>query len=147
MQFVVVTIRRESAQNRPRMKYPSVYDAEVVERNRQGPILYDGGLAEGAATEEALLYVTDEQAASLSMDPDVRTITRTEADAWIAACPKLANAPEEQVRDPNRLLAIQTKLLASVALSQEDRDALDPDKATFGINRKTKNTNGYFGLP
>ena len=43
--------------------------------------------------------------------------------------------PEETVTNPNRIAAIQAKLDASIALSQDDLDALDPDSRVPGIEK------------
>jgi hypothetical protein len=120
------------------MKYPSTYDAYEVEGGKIGPLVYEGRLGRGEATEKMLLKVNDVLAAKLAVDADCVIVDATAAQTWLDQNPDLQALPDEQVTDPDRLLAIVAKNAASVVLSAEDLDALDPDKATKGINRSKK---------
>ena len=141
MQFVVVTIR--TSEQKP-MIYPPGYVSRRVQSHRVGAIIYDGGIKRGGPTAEALMAVDNAFADLLVTDPDMRKLTRAEADTWLADNPHIAGNPTETVTDERRLIMIQTKIAAGVALSQEDNDALDPDSSVRGITRKTKDVNGYF---
>ncbi len=141
MQFVVVTIR--TSEQKP-MIYPAVYRANAVERHRVGPIVYDGGIQRGGPTAECLMAVDNAFSDVLAADPDIRKLTRAEADTWLADNPKVAEKPVEQVNDDLRLAMIRTKIAAGIALSQEDNDALDPTSSVRGITRRTRDVDGYF---
>lgn len=145
MQYLVVTIRRETDLRRPRMRYPAIYDASDVDSQKRGPIIYEGALALGENTEECLMFVSDRLANAYKTDADMRMLTEVEADTWLAAARNLARIPEEQVTDANRLVAIQAKVAAGVALTAEDNAALNPDDPIAGINRRRKTALGIFG--
>lgn len=138
--LMLVRIVRNLTPGQPRMRYPRVYDADEVERNRLGPIIYDGGLARGEDEEWALLCVRDELAEKYAKaDPvNIRIISEEEAEAWLANNPQLQSMPNETVTDPNKLLAILAKKAAGVSLSEEDLKALDPNDPTPGIRKVPK---------
>ncbi len=142
MKFIIVTIRRES--DRVPMKYPAAYNAQEMEGKKRGPYIRDGGIGAGQDSEEMLALVVDEHADKLALDPDIRILTRAEADTWLGNDSRLAKQPTEIASDPERLAMIRTKVAAGIALSQEDLDALDPDSPIRGITRKTRDVNGHF---
>ena len=139
MKYVIVTIKRETDISKPRMRYPVGYDHRDVNNT-----VRDGGLERGEDVEEALIRVNDTVGTLYDRDPDMRIVTKTEADVWLGQEPRLAAQPEERVTDVNRLIAIQTKKAVGVPLTQEDNDALDPDNAIRGINRVPKTTSSIF---
>ncbi len=143
MKYVLITTRL-GAPNENQIQYPAVYDAAEVDRVKLGPLVYKGRHDEGDETGEVCTCMKDEAAAKYAQDPDIQILTEAETTRWLQANPNLAGIPEEQVTDPDRLQAIQTKIAAGVALSTEDRDALDPDKPVRGINRKRKDAQSYF---
>ena len=145
MKYVVVTIRRDSDLTRPRMRYPPAYDAKDVDASKRGPLVLDQGLANGDATEEMLMWVNDRLANAYVSDPDMREITEAEADTWLGGVARVQERPEEVVTDVDRMVAIQAKVAAGVSLSTEDMNALDPDHAVRGINRKLKTAAAIFG--
>ena len=146
MKFVLVNITREATAKGTRMVYPSVYDAVEVEMGKRGPIVYEGRIGAGEASEKCLIYVSDTLAAKLDTHADCSIVTQTEADTWLDQNPMLQALPSERVTDPDRMQAIQAKVAASITPSQEDLDALDPDKSTRGINRTPKTASTIFKL-
>ena len=85
------------------MKYPSIYDAQEVERNKKGPIIYEGAFSRGEATEECLLFLQDALADTYALDTDIRIVTEAQADTWLAANQQIQDAPDIQVLDANQL--------------------------------------------
>lgn len=136
MKYVIVKINKQNVPGQ-RMKYPAKYNAYEVDANKRGPIMYEGGLGRGNASEECMIYLEDTVADKYATDPDMRIVPEAAADAWILANKQEQDKPNEQVTDVNRLIAIQVKIAAGKALSTEDNDALDPDKPDVkGISRK-----------
>lgn len=146
MVYMLVEVHRQHKPGHT-MQYPSCYDAYEIQSRSIGPIVYDGGLGRGENTEECLICMVDvAYAKELEEDSNgrIRIISEQEADEWLKNNKQLAERnAEEQVTDPNRMLAIIAKCLASQVpkevLSKEDMDALDPDSRVPGIRRK-KNT-------
>ena len=66
------------------------------------------------------MFVSDRLANAYKVDADMRTLTQAEADTWLTGARNLARVPEEQVTDPGRLVAIQAKVAAGIALSPGD---------------------------
>lgn len=130
------------------MLYPSIYNNREVDRNKVGPLVYEGGitLGLGDATEEMLMKLNDETADKYAADSNMKIITKAEADTWLAAARSLVNVPEERVTDVDRMVAISAKVAAGVTLTREDEDALDPDKPVRGITRQRKTADGIFGV-
>lgn len=148
--YLIVDIHRQNDRNHP-MGYPALYDAQEVEAHRVGPIVYEGAMSRGEDVEECLLCVSRQLAESYATDPEgrMRVITESEADVWLQANRQLAERmPEERVDDEGRMLAIIAKCLAAQAapgvLSQEDLDALDPDRPVRGIRRQRRTARGVF---
>jgi len=145
MKYIIVTILRKNIPGK-RMGYPRVYNAQEIEFNKKGPIVYEGALSRGGTAEECLIYVEDSVADAYSADPEnrVRTVTEAEADVWLSNNVQLKSRPEERVTDVNRIQAIQAKVAAGIILSTEDYNALDPDHVMLGINRVPKTAVGIF---
>lgn len=137
MKYVIVKINKQNVPGQ-RMKYPVKYNAYEVDANKIGPIVYEGGLGRGQPFEECMICLTDGTADKYAIDPDMRIVSETVANQWLATNKQEKDKPDETVTDVNRLIAIQVKIAAGISLSQEDNDALDPDKATKGISRKKK---------
>ena len=146
MKFVVVTIKTGIDEDKRPMIYPDLYDAVDVGKASQGPLVYDGGIQRGGLTAEMLMYVNDRLANAYTVDPLMRELTQVEADAWLAANPKVQDAPVEQITDADRMQGLLAKNAAGQALSQEDLDAVNPDNSTIGITKRTRDTAGYYGV-
>lgn len=118
------------------MRYPARYFAQEIDRRGVGPGgLYSGHLARGGSEAWCLIILPNDLADEYATDPDMETISVAQADMLLDEWRRLKGRPSEMVTDMNRIIAIQTKLLAGMELSQEDRDALDPDSDVPGINR------------
>jgi hypothetical protein len=142
MKYLIATIRRG---RKPQMRYPSVWNAEEIQSELIGPIIYDGGIGAGRDTEECLVSVhSDDLADRYASDADIRIASESVANAWLSRNPRVIAMPEERVTDVNRMIAIQAKKAAGQSLSQEDKDAVNPDKPVRGINRREKNVRGLF---
>jgi len=146
MKYIIVTIKRMNVPGK-RMGYPAIYNAQEIEFNKKGPIVYEGALSRGLNTEECLISVQDSVADAYAAHPQglVRIVTEAEADTWLGNNVQLKSRPEERVTDVDRLQAIQTKIAAGFSLSTEDNQALDPDHVMRGINRIPKTAVGIFG--
>ena len=145
--YLIITMRRGNKKiGEPGMVYPDIYDAQEVDSNKQGPIIYEGALSRGLATEECMIFVEQSVADAYKADdpPNFRIANEAAADAWLAANKQLSERREEQVLDEGRMLAIIAKNAAGIALSQDDLDALDPDSPVRGINRLVKTAQGIF---
>ena len=145
VKYLKITIQRGSL-GEDAMVYPTPYDPIEVDRNKQGPIVLEGAMRFGEATEEAVIYIADSVAdAYAAASPNMEVITEEQADVWLQTARNLTERHiEERVVDPNRLLSIQVKQNAGVALSREDLQALDPDDLTPGINRRRKTAAAIF---
>lgn len=118
------------------MKYPARYYAQEVVRRGIGPAgFYSGHLARGGSEAWCLVILPNDLADEYAADPDMETISAAQADMLLDEWRVLKSRPSEVVTDLNRIIAIQTKLLAGMELTQEDREALDPDSDVPGINR------------
>ena len=145
MKYIVVTTRL-GGRGENQIKYPPVYDAIDVDRNIQGGLVYQGRHDEGDATGEILMFMKNALADTMLVDPDVRELTKAEADTWLVDNPNLKGEPTELVDDADRLQAIIAKNAAGITLSAEDLAALDPDDDTVrGIKRKLRTADGWFG--
>lgn len=144
MKYLKVTMSR-GGPGEAAMLYPSPYDPQEVDRNKQGPIVYEGAFQYGEAEEECLIYLNDSVADAYATSPDMDTISEAEADAWLAANRLLAKIPEERVSDADRISAIKLKHDLGEALTDEDYRALDPDDPIPGITRRKKTAKGIFG--
>jgi hypothetical protein len=151
MKYVKVIVRKGTTPGMVRMIYPSIYDAQEVEANKRGPLIYNQGIANGGDTEEMLCYLQDAVADSYALHTDCTILSEAQADAWLLTVERLQNQPEEVVTDPNRLLLIYVKAAAAqlggtgIVLTAEDTAALDPDNPKQGVNRRLKNAASLFG--
>ena len=133
--YVIVTIRRNPRRNQARMKYPAIFDPMEVEENMIGPHVRDKGLAKGQDTEECMICLKDACADKYNTDSDCRVVDEVEADAWLANCPTIQDAPPEEF-DQNALLAALARHLVGGGAHQNDVDALNPDHPRLGIRKK-----------
>ena len=121
-----------------KMQYPATFKAKEVAELGIVPsalsrIGYSGGLSRGEGAGYCLIVLPNILADEYALDPDMETITVTAADILLEQWRQDKHLPEETVTNPNRIAAIQAKLDASIALSQDDLDALDPDSRVPGI--------------
>ncbi len=146
MKFILVTIKAGGDTDKNPMVWPKIWNAQHVQRNKIGPTILDGGIRRGGATAEALLHVTNRLAEAYTIDDDIREMTQAEAEAWILANPQVQGRPDEEVTDANRLTAIIAKKAAGQALSQEDKDAVNPDNSTAGVIKTPKTLTSLYDL-
>jgi hypothetical protein len=148
MKYLKIRIRRgDSKKGEHQMVYPDIYDAMEVEQVKVGPILYPNEIGKGASEEDCLICFSDNTTADEYIaqgDGDIIQLTEAEVDEYMNTRWERRNDGEEQVLNPERLLAIQVKLQAGVALSGEDQDVLNPDKRVSGINKINKDHNIFF---
>ena len=148
MKYLKIRIRRgDIRKGEPQMVYPDIYDAMEVEQVKVGPILYPNEIGKGASEEDCLICFGDDTIADEYISQskgDITQLTEVEVDEYMNTRWERRNDGEEQVLNPERLLAIQVKLQAGVALSAEDRDVLNPDKRVAGINKINKDHNIFF---
>lgn len=144
MKYLIVTMHR-GGPGEDEMMYPETYKPWEIERNKRGPIVYEGAFSLGESSEECMIYLSDAVADKYALDPDMRIVTEIQADTWLAANRELAKLPTEMITDAARLAAIEIKLDAGVELSDEDYLALDPDESMLGINRRKKTARAIFG--
>ena len=145
--YLLVRVRvGKLAKAENRFRYPDCYDAQEVHRNQLGGNLYLGEIARGAAQDECLIYVESRlaQRYKRACPGDFKILTEAEADTWLAAHPAIANRTDEVVSDIERLQAIQAKAAAGAPITQDDRDALDPDHPKPGISRQGKRARDVF---
>ena len=133
--YVIITIRRNPRRNGPRMKYPAIFDAQEAEENIIGPHVRDRGLARGEDTEECMICLKDRIANKYDADPDCRIVTEVDADAWLATCPSIQDAPGEEY-DQLPLLAALVRKFVTGASTQDDLNALNADHPALGIRKK-----------
>ncbi len=143
MAFILVTMKLQNIPGK-RMGYPKAYNPSQVLYN---PV-YEGAFARGEKEEKCLVCVRDEVVTEWAADSEGRMeiVTEAQADAWLAANKQIADMAEEQVTDSNRIMAILAKKAADIPLSQDDKDAVDPDKPTKGIRRKKKTCKDFFNV-
>lgn len=137
MKYVIITVRRAIDGT---IAFPPGYDPQEVDKFTRGGIIRNGGLARGEETGEWLVCFTDDVIADKYIRmPFGRELTETEADDWIASNPQELVRPQIEETDPNMVKLIDLKLRMGKPLTQEEEDALDPDKPTLGFSRrKTK---------
>jgi len=129
------------------MVYPAVYDAQEVEALKIGPILYPGEIGKGAGFEHCIICLSDDVVAQEYINAsngDIIELTAAQVDAYMAERWEGRHNPEEAVTHSDRIQAIIAKTGAGIALSDEDRAALDPDNRMLGVNRRNKDHNIFF---
>ncbi len=145
MKYLKIRIRRgDSRKGEHQMVYPDIYDAMEVEQVKVGPILYPNEIGKGASEEDCLICFGDDAVADEYISQskgDITQLTEAEVDKYMRTRWERRNDGEEQVTNPERLLAIQVKLQAGLALSGEDQDVVNPDKRVAGINKINKDHN------
>lgn len=131
------------------MVYPARYDAHEVDRSGFGPLnaqraagAYSGHIGFGGDEEWCIIVLSTALAKEYARDPDMEIVTAAQADALMEEWRVFRGEPEEAVLDTNRVNAIQTKQAAGIALSGEDRRALDPSDAIPGINKRLRPIRG-----
>lgn len=148
MKFLKIRIKRGNPKKgEHQMVYPDIYDASEIQQTLVGGILYSSEIGRGASHEDCILCCSDDELAATYIAEgkgDIVAQSEEEVDAFMNTRWERRNEGEEQVTDSDRILAIQTKSQVGQALSMEDRDALDPDKRTPGINRINKDHNIFF---
>ena len=144
MKYVIVTMVHGGL-DEAAMQYPSVYNAVEVDRNKKGPIVYEGAFSRGEVTEECLLFLKDSVADTYALDPNIRIITEAEADTWLLANEQLKDVPDIRVTDPDKLLLVRVKQAEGIPLDKDDLRALDPDDVVLGVTRLKKTAAKLFG--
>ena len=140
MKYLKIRIHRgDHRRGENQMVYPDVYDAMEVERAKFGPILYPNEIGKGASEEDCVICFHDDVVATEYLkDPGIVELSEAEVDEYMATRWERRQDSLERVTDPDRISVIQVKLAAGMELTDEDRDVLDPDKRTPGINRANK---------
>lgn len=135
MKLIKMKIKRNQTAERTRYVYPKGYDATKV---RFGPVYesflpenYDEVVARGNTDEFILIGVSDADAPGFLADPDAKELTYEEAAALGGAWTKQI----EKITDPGKVIAIAAKVVKGEALTQEEKEALDPDSPVSGINK------------
>lgn len=139
MKVVKVRIRRgDQTLGEPMMVYPAGYNSHQIDSVGVGPTGvaygYSGHIGEGASEEFCFIVLPDALADQYALSDDMEIVTAAAAEAEVEATRIRLGLPAQLVRAPDRIAAIQAKLAAGIALTQEDSDALDPTKDTPGIN-------------
>lgn len=148
MKYLKIKIKKgDPKKGEHQMVYPDIYDAMEVEQVKIGPILYPNEIGKGAAEEDCVICFGDDTIANDYISGSagrIRELSASEVDSYMAARWERRKEAEEQVIDDKRILAILTKKMLGKSQSNEDLDAIDPDKRTPGINRVNKDHNIFF---
>lgn len=148
MKYLKIEIKRgDPRQGEHQMVYPDCYDAMEVEQVKIGPILYPNEIGKGAEEEDCVICFGDDLVADdyiVKSEGLILELTAMEVDTYMATRWEGRNDAEERVVDPDKILACLTKKSLNKAQTTEDKDALDPDKRTPGINRVNKDHNRFF---
>ena len=148
MKYLKIKIKKgDPKKGEHQMVYPDIYDAMEVEQVKIGPILYPNEIGKGAAEEDCVICFGDDTTANDYISGSagrIRELSATEVDSYMATRWERRKEAEEQVIDDKRILAILTKKMLGKPQSNEDLDAMDPDKRTPGINRVNKDHNIFF---
>ena len=144
MKILKVRIRRGGA-GENQLEYPTVYDAEQVDREGSGPTqlfgtsAYSGGVGRGEDHEFCLIALEDELAATYAVDKDIEIIDPSEADVLMEQWRIDNNESEEIIDDLPRIQAITAKQGAGMALSAEDLKAIDvSDSSVAGVRKRLR---------
>ena len=144
-EFRVVKVRiRRGEPGENMMVYPDRYNAQEVDRRGIGPLnvmgsmAYSGHIGMGGEEEWCLITLPESLAREYAKDPDMTLIVPEVADELMEGWRVMHGRPLEVVSDPNRILAINTKLAAGLELTEEDRQALDPNDPTPGITKRLR---------
>jgi len=127
------------------MMYPARYNAQEIDSYGVGPLnvmsgaaAYSGGIGRGESEEYCLIMLPTEKAREYAQAPEMEIITPSQADALMEQWRIDNDEPEEVVNDPDRISAIRAKQAAGIAISDEDRRALDPDDNMRGIVKRIR---------
>lgn len=134
MKILKVKIKRTQTEKGTHYDYPDEYDASkilVLCYESHLKENYDAVVARGNKDEFLIGAVQDEDAPAFVKSPDIVEITQTEAEQLGGQWTRQV----EKIIDQGRVIAVCKKILAGTPLTQEDKDAIDPDKPAFGINR------------
>jgi len=127
-------------------RYPTTFDAQELEGERRGPILYDFIKPLDASNRgQCLVLVSDRLAAKYDRDSAMRIITDAEADAWIAANQTVQSMPEYRV-DQDTVQALQLMIASGRTLSSAELDMIDPDHPRTGIRRARRDRDSLLGI-
>ena len=144
-EFRIVKVRiRRGGLGENMMVYPGRYNAQEVDRRGIGPLnvmgamAYSGHIGMGGEEEWCLIALPESLAQDYAKSLDMEIVAPEVADGLMETWRVMQGRPLEVVSDPNRLLAINTKLAAGLELSEEDRRALDPDDPTPGITKRLR---------
>lgn len=141
MKIVQVRIQR-GAEGEDLMVYPSRYRAQEVDRNGLGPLnvnqsgAYSGHIARGGNEAWCLIILEDDLANEYALDSGMKIITPQAADDLMEQWRVAKGESEEVVQSPERLMAIAAKQAAGLSLTAEDLQALDPEHAMPGVNKR-----------
>lgn len=134
MKILKVRARRTKAGGATHYSYPPEYDPKKIK-----VLCYESGgdkagiIARGSTDEYLIGIVEDADAPQFLASADITEMTRTDAvkdgSKW--------RPQKEKISDDGRLWSILRKVVKKEALTQDDEDALDPDKPTPGLT-KTK---------
>ena len=137
MKYVVISLQPSPNANAAELNYPDAYNAVAVQKSKLGPLVYSRAIQRGQFTGEMLCYLSDSLADGYLADARCREITEAEDDHWIEE--EEQDFPSEFVNDLSRITLIQTKILAAIELSDEDKLALDETSSVPGVvTRSTK---------
>ena len=127
------------------MVYPSRYNAQEVDSFGMGPLnvmggsaAYSGAIGRGEDEEWCLVVLRSDKAQEYAEDPEMEIISAEAADDLMEQWRIDNDEPEEIITDPDRVGAIRAKQMAGIALSSEDRRALDPKDNMRGINKRLR---------
>jgi|GEM_PF-6936691 len=131
--FVQVTITEHAngtdwarANGEAPMQYPATYDATKIT-----PLLYETADLSSVGSIEMVGAVEDADLASV-VGTGIIEITRSAAIAWgTAAEPSQQNV----ITDQNAVILASAKAAIDEALTQTEKNALNPDNAEPGINK------------
>jgi len=147
MKFLKMTIQRRKIENKTRYGYPTPH----YEASKTKVLLYEGGLDSNAQVardrnkddEYILIGVDDGDLAQFlkanGYEKDGFTYGAEEID--LAAMKSIGDAYTGQstkITDENKVIQICAKAALGQALSQEEKDALDPEKDASGIVKTKK---------
>jgi len=148
MKYLKIRIMRgDPKKGEHQMLYPAIYDAQEVEQVKIGSIMYPDEIDKGAEEEDCVICFSDDIIADdyISLgEGNIVELSEAAVDTFMATRWERRKDAEEQVTDPDKILAILTKKSLNKPQTNEDKDAIDPDKRTPGINRANKDHNRFF---
>lgn len=110
--------------------YPPEYDANLIEVTCYE--FASMGINSGDRSDEYCIgVVSDKNAPEFLKSDDI--IEMSDADARIDG--RKWRPQNERITDPDRVIMICKKAAAGTALTNDDKDAIDPDKSVAGIEK------------